>query len=284
MRWGVEKRLEFIEFRLFWEGGINRADIMEQFGVSTPQASKDLSLYEEKAPGNLVYDKSAKKYSSAGNFKPVFLEPSSDTYLAYLHQDEVSNQLIGNSWLSFAPASDILPIPRRRVLPSVLRPIVSAINEKQSLQIEYQSMGSDTPDARVRWITPHAFGSDGFRWHTRAYCHMDNKFKDFILSRCLKILGVGEPEETAESDRFWSEYFRVTLAPNPELSKSQREVIAHDYHMKGGKIQVGVRMALLYYFQKRLRLDLNHKDQPHETPVVVENRGEFDKALAEAMS
>ena len=56
MRWGVEKRLEFIEFRLFWEGGINRADIMEQFGVSVPQASKDLSLYEEKAPGNLVYD------------------------------------------------------------------------------------------------------------------------------------------------------------------------------------------------------------------------------------
>lgn len=46
MRWGVEKRLEFIEFRLFWEGGINRADIMEQFGVSVPQASKDLSRFE----------------------------------------------------------------------------------------------------------------------------------------------------------------------------------------------------------------------------------------------
>ena len=29
MRWGVEKRLEFIEFRLLWEGGINRVDIME---------------------------------------------------------------------------------------------------------------------------------------------------------------------------------------------------------------------------------------------------------------
>ena len=37
MRWGVEKRLEFIEFRLYWEGGINRADITEQFGVSVPQ-------------------------------------------------------------------------------------------------------------------------------------------------------------------------------------------------------------------------------------------------------
>ena len=42
MRWGVEKRLEFIEFRLYWEACINRADITDQFGVSVPQASKDL--------------------------------------------------------------------------------------------------------------------------------------------------------------------------------------------------------------------------------------------------
>lgn len=74
MRWGVEKRLEFIEFRLFWEGGINRADIMEQFGVSVPQASKDLSLYEEKAPGNLRYDKQQKRYLASPTFKPFFFE------------------------------------------------------------------------------------------------------------------------------------------------------------------------------------------------------------------
>ena len=44
IRWGVEQRLEFIEFRLFWEGGINRGDIIEIFGVSVPQASKDLTM------------------------------------------------------------------------------------------------------------------------------------------------------------------------------------------------------------------------------------------------
>src|SRR5438876_2495539 len=84
MRWGVEKRLEFIEFRLFWEGGINRADIMERFGVSVPQASKDLSLYEENAPGNLVYDKKQKRYLAAPAFRPVFLKPEADIYLGQL--------------------------------------------------------------------------------------------------------------------------------------------------------------------------------------------------------
>ena len=33
LKWGVERRLEFIEFRLFWEGSINRADLVEFFGV-----------------------------------------------------------------------------------------------------------------------------------------------------------------------------------------------------------------------------------------------------------
>ena len=38
LRWGVEQRLEFIEFRLFWEGHVNRSDLMEQFGVSVNHA------------------------------------------------------------------------------------------------------------------------------------------------------------------------------------------------------------------------------------------------------
>lgn len=62
MRWGVERRLEFIEFRLFWEGSINRGDIVDTFGVSVPQASKDLSLYQERAPGNMEYDTREKRY------------------------------------------------------------------------------------------------------------------------------------------------------------------------------------------------------------------------------
>lgn len=39
LRWGVAQRLEFIEFRLFWESHVNRSDLMEQFGLSVNQAS-----------------------------------------------------------------------------------------------------------------------------------------------------------------------------------------------------------------------------------------------------
>jgi hypothetical protein len=42
LRWGVEQRLEFIEFRLFWEGHVNRSDLMEQFRISVNKASRKL--------------------------------------------------------------------------------------------------------------------------------------------------------------------------------------------------------------------------------------------------
>ena len=55
--------------------------------------------------------------------------------------------------------------------------------------------------------------------------------------------------------------------------------------MVDGRVAVPVRKALLYYFQRRLRLDVAETvDKPHETPVIVSNRAAFDAALAEAMS
>jgi WYL domain len=283
MRWGVEKRLEFIEFRLFWEGGINRADIIEQFGVSVPQASKDLSLYEEKAPGNLAYDKRQRRYFPAPVFKPAFLKPEADRYLTQLRS--VSDYVVSadETWLSVMPETDAMPVPHRRVEVDVLRQLLAAVRKRRAIEILYQSMNATRPAPTWRWIMPHAFGNDGLRWHVRAYCHIDRKFKDFLLSRCLEARGDAAPAAAPEDDVFWNEVFEVVLSPNPVLSENQQAVVAQDYDMTDGHVSVPVRKALLYYFQKRLRLDaFGALDRSQETPVVVANREEFDRALAEA--
>src|SRR5215467_1554315 len=100
MRWGVEQRLEFIEFRLFWEGGVNRADLINMFGISVPQSSKDLSLYQEQAPGNVVYDKSAKRYVAAQGFKPLYLDSDPDAYFARLRSVADGVEDVADSWLA----------------------------------------------------------------------------------------------------------------------------------------------------------------------------------------
>src|ERR1700684_596672 len=99
LRWGAEQRLEFIEFQLFWEGVINRSDITARFGVSVPQASNDLTLYRELAPGNLEYDASAKRYVTTPGFVPRFLRPNPDRYLAQLMAVADGIMAFSDTWM-----------------------------------------------------------------------------------------------------------------------------------------------------------------------------------------
>jgi len=285
LRWGVEQRLEFIEFRLYWEGGINRADITNFFGVSVPQASKDLSQYQELAPGNIEYDKSEKRYFATRKFRPRFFTPDSDQYLSQLQSvaDDIARPQ--ETWLSKLPEIAWMPIPHRRVEPTVLRILVAVVNSHEAVDVLYQSMNPKRPEPVWRGISPHAFGSDGLRWHVRAFCHIDRKFKDFLLSRCLECRAGKVAEAEASEDTQWQETIQVTLKPNPRLSKSQRRIIASDYDMNNNQLTLTFRKSLLYYFNKRLRLDVAEAlDNPQEAPIVVANKQTFDKALAEAMA
>ena len=283
-RWGVERRLEFIEFRLFWEGGVNRSDIVDEFGVSVPQASKDLSLYQEHAPENIEYDRSQKRYFASDQFEPAFISLDADAYLGRLCATSPIGSDLPCGTRTRGVAAEQIPVPQRRIAPDVLRAMLTCVRENRSIEILYQSMSASRPDPVWRRISPHAFGNDGLRWHTRAFCHIDQKFKDFILSRCLDTRTPGEPGALPAADSLWDQHFSVVLCPNPLLSPSQLEVIAQDYAMENGEKFVPVRHALLYYFSKRLRLDVADRfDDPREAPVIVKNRIAFDVALAEAM-
>lgn len=280
LRWGVEQRLEFIEFRLFWEGVVNRADITSYFGVSVPQASLDLAKYLELAPKNLSYDRSGKRYVASPNFKPIFMSPDADQYLGQIVLSQTTAGSKEHALISSPPTADAVPIPFRRVDASVLKAILSAIRVEGSLEVLYQSMSNDRLEPTWRRVSPHAFGHDGLRWHVRGYCHIDGRFKDFVLSRCTGARTPGNAGAQPKSDTAWNEIFEARLIPNPKLTENQQAVIALDYGMKDGELVIPIRRALLYYFQKRLRLDVAEKlDNPQETPVIIENVDELAKAL-----
>lgn len=280
LKWGVERRLEFIEFRLFWEGGVNRSDIIDVFDVSVPQASKDLTLYQERAPHNAVYDKSAKRYVASPQFSPVFLRPDPDGYLSRLRSLAEGLADPTESWIARPPQMDIALTPRRAVDSDVLKAILGAIREKLSIDVFYQSMSPERAKPVWRRMTPHAFGYDGFRWHVRAYCHIDDKFKDFLLPRILETGSLGEPAAAAEEDRLWHETFDVEIGPHPDLTPSQQAVVAKDYGMTNGRAVLTVRYAMLFYVLKRLGLLADAAQQSARTQhIVTLNRKETEAAL-----
>ena len=278
LRWGIEQRLEFIEFRLFWEGHVNRIDVMQQFGVSVNQASSDLNRYSALAPDNMVYDKSARTYVRGPDFDCKFRPPDAAHYLAQLRlvADDVLER--EDCWIPDLPPNASAPTPVRGIDPVTLRSVVGAIRRSEAIDVKYQSLSS--PEPRWRWIAPHAIAFDGFRWHTRAFCLTDDCFKDFLLSRVLEIRGSRESEASADDDRDWHSEVTLEVGPHPALSETQAKVIALDYGMRGGKAKIKVRRALLYYALKRLGLDTDPAArEPHDQQIVLLNREEIGSQL-----
>src|SRR5579885_1590177 len=84
LRWSAERRLAFIEERLFWLGAVNRSDLMNRFGVSLGQASADIARYLALEPKGVSYDKTAKRYVADASFRPVLGSPDAARFLGEL--------------------------------------------------------------------------------------------------------------------------------------------------------------------------------------------------------
>jgi predicted DNA-binding transcriptional regulator YafY len=271
LRWGVEQKLQFIEFRLFWEGHVNRSDLIDKFGVSPNQASGDLNRYIALAPDNMAYDKSGKTYVRASAFKPLFLKPDATQYLSQVRS--VAEEIItpDDAWIGNLPAFDATPAPARGIDPVVLRSIVIAIRRHEAIEVLYQSMSA--PDPEWRWIAPHALAFDGFRWHARSFCEKSSDYRDFVISRVIETRQTRASKKPAVPDVAWEEMVTLEVGPHPELSPNQKRVIELDYGMENGIVTIPVRRALLYYALKRLGLDTDPAARkPQDQQIVLLNQ------------
>ena len=157
------------------------------------------------------------------------------------------------------------------------------MRDHRSIDVHYQSMSKDRPEPIWRRITPHAFGYDGFRWHVRAYCHVTDKFKDFLLPRILGVGEMGDGGADPLQDALWQERFGVEIGPHPDLTASQKAVVAKDFGMEGGSAVLTVRYAMLFYVLKRLGLLGDAAKQPARSQhIVVVNQDETAAALEKA--
>lgn len=65
MRWYEQHRQDWIEETLDVFGFINREHLERKFGVSVPQASRDLQTFSRLNPGQMVYSLQRKRYEAA---------------------------------------------------------------------------------------------------------------------------------------------------------------------------------------------------------------------------
>ena len=272
-KWSQERRLEFIDFRLRWDGRLNRAALIDFFGISTPQASLDIAKYTELAPGNLEYDRSGRVYLASAEFKPVFLTGQPSRYLNDLLATASGLIEPEASFIGWQPPFAAVPIPGRVMSADILAALLKSMRDGSALKVSYQAMTRPEPTERL--LSPHALAHDGYRWHIRAYCHSRNQFRDFVIARILSIGGTEPAVAPPFEDQEWQTMVKLVLGPHPGLAEGHRRVIELDYGMESGEVVLECRQALLFYLLKHLGLDAGREVKPEAQQIILKNADEI---------
>lgn len=276
VRWDLAQRYRLIETVAWWEGRLTTGHLMQSFGISRQQASKDINSYlSNYAPKNLDYDKRLKGYVPSRSFHPLFIDDSASAYLHLLNQNHERAPHIDGLALAYAH-TEVLKVPDRSVRPEVLRPLLRACREGLRLECEYVSF--KTPKAETRLIAPHSLVYTGMRWHARAYCEKNRAYRDFVLSRFRGIPDVleGKSELGRDQDEDWSTAIEVIIEPDSRLSPEQKAFLEYEYGMQDGQLRVPSRGALVQYVLQRYQID-PHKIQTKASAqqIVVVNLEEL---------
>lgn len=93
--WITDAIIRFVEMKLAADGGVNRRDIMDHFGVSPVTASKYLKAFKDARPDLIRYDPNTKQYvmvRSATLDGTVFFKEVADYIIpvgAWLEQEHI---------------------------------------------------------------------------------------------------------------------------------------------------------------------------------------------------
>jgi len=287
LKWANRQRLQYIEIMAFYTGVVTRSDIARTFGLSDAAATKDINLYNQIAPKNLIYKHSVFGFIPSEHFKAVIANLSPRITLPMIANNLTMVGGANQAHLVYGIPVEPLPLPTRLPTKEILAEIIRATKHHKKLQVEYLSL-SDRHDAapnshgnndNQRIIEPHALINTGLRWHVRAYNNDTFDFRDFVLSRisAATMLDI-KAESSPEFDDDWVDLITVKLTPHPKLSERKRKSLLLDYDAKDEIIELTVRGSLLGYLLQKLSVDTSadFSMNPNAYQLVIVNRDEIE--------
>ena len=285
LRWGVRRRLEFIDFRLFWDGRINRSDLTETFGISPQQASVDVGQYEKMAPNNLAYDRAEKTYRRTEDFTPARIGESVEQYLLQLVAIENGWMRRQDTWFDGTPPLEVITLRRRTTDPTVLLRVLDAVHNRLEIDIEYGSLTGPVQPSRT--IAPHALAHSAGRWYVRSWSRDHNDFRDYNLNRIGAVASSRPSTVDPSLDFEWAHKMNLVILPNPALSQERQVSVAAEHGMTDGRLVFPCRLSLSFYLMSEHNLDVEPGVlKPEKQQIVLQNREEITQArvLARKMS
>lgn len=242
------ERLLHIDFRAYFLGDVGRSDLIKRFGIKAAAATRDIQIYCELAPNNLIYDTKSKSFFRASRFKPVFRYNESQV-LSALSQGFGEDHVGSLKPIVACETPSNLNKPKLDVLSVITR----AIHQSKAVKVEYSSTSSGTA---MREVVPFVLVDNGLRWHVRTYDRKNQRFGDFVLTRITKAELIDAPlgeHEDLKHDIQWNRIVEMELVPHPRIE--HKRPIELDYDMSNGVRKQNVRAAVAGYVLRRWNVD-----------------------------
>ncbi|MBO1254886.1 WYL domain-containing protein [Alteromonas sp. 5E99-2] len=247
-----KQRLAYIDFCLLFKGSIYRQDLINRFEVGLSAASRDFSVYKERAPNNIFYDSTEKRYFQTADFKPVFGYDAKRTLTRLANNISDGFDAIGDIYFP-VEAPSTLNVPDIFIVAR----LVQAILNNKAVGVIYTSLSSGSNAIE---IVPHSIVDNGLRWHVRAFDRNSRRFRDFVLTRISKVSIKDSPneEENAQADTEWQRLIALQLVPHPK-NVEQPTAIEMDYGMENKQLLIKVRAAMAGYLLRRWNVDCTER-------------------------
>ncbi len=278
VKWATRQRLEYIEIMAFYTGVITRSEVAEAFGISNAAATKDLKLYGQLAPDNLIYKHSVFGFVPGPTFAEVFADLTPARVLPMMAKNLAVAGGPYGSELIYGINMESLPLPSRLPNKTALAQILRATYGHNKLRVSYHSL-TDRDSTQQRILEPHSLVNTGLRWHIRAYSEDTCDFRDFVLSRFAEAKCLPElAESSMQYDDDWVEKMNLQLAPHPGLEQQKRLNLLIDFGASEDLIEIEVRRSLIAYLLQRLMVDTtaDQSMNPNAYQLVLLNRDEIE--------
>ncbi len=115
-----------------------------------------------------------------------------------------------------------VPMGERRVGEGILQTVLSALNSKSRISIQYLSALSEDGGTTQRVISPITLVRYRDNWYIDAFCHLRAGLRSFSLSQILSAQILEEPSipvDRDESDRFFSESYGIFSGSPKHVAK-----------------------------------------------------------------
>ncbi len=266
-----EARLRLIDFYLTFIGFASRKNLIEHFGVATATASRDFKLYEQTYTEQIVYSVRRRRYERLGTFSPVF-DHDIQSALQFLTSDKWvvphTNPGLGPGISAFVP--DGLDLHKVAL-------ISRAIASQTIIYVDYAAASSGFS---TRYMAPHSLLTNGLAWYVRAFDRKSTEFRNFRLSRFLRVEPIDEAcasHERSDEDNEWVTTVTLTLAPHPK--QTNQEAFRRDLGLTDKPVvNLEVPSAMAGFTLSAMRVDCspNGSMEVHQFPLRCMNLHELD--------